>query len=193
MGAIDLGEFDARIENRLFHVWFDQVAPGIRADISEPVPFVHPELSHADLDVHAVVIVLVHIALRQMISEHILVDFLAALYFGNQPSSCFGECAQRIPEEVLPPLMLPIIRARWPSPCTDTHKNANISARPFVYRCFLEDLGCGIVRARPFIDEDMLTDLDRLEGKTSSRRGPSGLPNGAIELGWRFFAGVVRS
>lgn len=182
MHALNLGELDAGVENRLLHLRPDQIAPGIGADIGQPAPFVHPELPHAHLDVQAVVIVLAHVALWQVLPDHLHVDVLAAFDFRNQPSSRLGERAQCISEEVLPPLVALAVCSRRSLAGSHADEDANFPPRPLVDGRLIQYLRRRIVRAGTFVDEDMLSNLNGFKRKAGGRRCPTGLPDSAIEL-----------
>lgn len=182
MHAVNLGELDAGVEDRLLHLRTDQVAPGVGADIGQPAPFIHSKLPHANLDVQTVVIVLIHVALGQMVPDHLQVDILAALDFGNQSSSRLGERAQRISEEVLPPLMALAVGSRRALAGSHTDEDANFPPGPLVDRRLIQNLRRRIVRTRSLVDKDMLSDLDGFERKSGGRGCPTSLPDRAIEL-----------
>lgn len=90
-------------------------------------------------------------------------DFFATLNFCNQTAPRFSKGPQSISEKVLPPLMLPAACSRWTLAGADTNEHANLSTRPLVDSRFLQDLRCRIICACAFIDEDMLSDLNRLK------------------------------
>lgn len=191
MHAVDLGELDARAEDHLFHLGLCQVATSVGTDIGQPIPFVHTKLADPDFNVQPVVVVLADIAFCQMLPQHLIMNILAALDLGDQTSSCFGKDAQGVSEKVLPPFVLPIVGA-WRAPAGPyTDENPNFPPGPFIHGGFFQDLWGRVVRAGTFVDEEMLSDLDRFESQPGGRCGPTGLPDGAIELGWGFFSRVV--
>jgi hypothetical protein len=79
MHALNLGKFDSGVKDLLLDFRFGEVATGVGADIHQPVPFVHAKLSHAHFNVQSVVVILDHVALGQMLPEHISMDVLAPL------------------------------------------------------------------------------------------------------------------
>lgn len=91
--AFNFGKLNARVENHLLHVRSREVATSVRADVCETVPLVHAEFAHSNLDVQPVIVVLAHVALGEMLTEHVMVNILAALNLRNQPAARLGECA----------------------------------------------------------------------------------------------------
>jgi len=193
VSAVDLRELHGGIVIHLLHLGPCKVAPRVGADVRQPVPLVHPKLPDADFDVQSVVVVLVHVPLGQVLSQHVLVDFLAALDLGDQPPARFRKVAQRIAEEVLPPFVMVVVRSRRPLAGAETDEDADLPSRPFIHGRLIEDLGRRVVRPRALVDEDVLADLDRFECETGSARRPARLPDRAVEFRRRFFSRVVRS
>jgi hypothetical protein len=86
-----------------------EVSSRVGADIRQSVPLVHAEFSNAYLDVETAVDVLTDVALSKDVSQHLLVNILAALDLCDKSSPCLCKCAQRVAKEILPPFMLSVI------------------------------------------------------------------------------------
>jgi hypothetical protein len=153
--ALDFCELDPGVQDAFLHLWLGQVASGIGADVGQPVPLVHAKLTHANLDIQPVVVVLVHSPFGQVGAKHLLMNILATLDLGDQSSSRLGKCAETIPKEVFPPLMLPIVRARRTLAGAYADKPG-----PLVDSRFIQDLRRRIIRTCTLIDKEMLADLN---------------------------------
>jgi hypothetical protein len=138
--AVDLGELDARIQNHLLHLGLGQIAPCVGADIRQAIPLVHAELAHSNLDVETVVVVQGDIAPGEIVLQHVLVNVFTALDLRDEASSCLGECAQRIAEEILPPLVRAVVGTRRPTASPNTNKHANFSTGPLINNGFIKNL-----------------------------------------------------
>jgi len=189
--AVDLGELDTGAEDHLLHLWSGQVATGVGADVGQTVPFVHAKLSHADLDVQAVVVVFADVALGQVLAQHVVVNTFASFDLSDQTSSGFGKDTQCVAKEVLPPFVLPVVGAGGPLACSHADEDTDFPSGPFVHGGFFQHLRRRVVRAGSLIDEKALSDLDGFKSETGGRGSPTGLPNGAVKFGGRFFSRVV--
>jgi hypothetical protein len=69
-----------------------------------------------------------------------------------------------------------------PFPGTNANENSDLSTRPLIYRSFVEDLWRWVVFTRAFVDENVLSDLYRFEGKPRRACSPTRLPNGTVKL-----------
>ena len=162
---VDLGELDAGTQDHLFYLWFRQVAPGVGANIRQAIPFVHAKFSYTDLDVQTVVVVLADTAFRQVVAQHVMVDILTPLDLVDQTSSRLCKDANSISKEVFPPLVLPIVGARWTSPRPHADEHTNFSPRPFVHSGFFQYLRGRVVCPGTLVDEKTLSDLNWFEGQ----------------------------
>lgn len=118
-------------------------------------------------------------------------DVFASLNLSDQSSSRLREGAQSITEKGLPPLVLTTVCSRRSFSSADANEDANFPSWPLVYRCFIENKGCGIVRSGPFVNEDMLSDLDGLKCQSRGRCGSTSLPNRAVKFRGRLLSRIV--
>ena len=162
---VDLGKLDAGTKDHLLHLWFGEVAPGVGANICQAIPFVHAKFSYTDLDVQTVVVVLADTAFRQVVAQHVMVDILTPLDLVDQTSSRLCKDANSISKEVFPPLVLPIVGARWTSPRPHADEHTNFSPRPFVHSGFFQYLRGRVVCPGTLVDEKTLSDLNWFEGQ----------------------------
>lgn len=99
-----------------------------------------------------------------MVAQHRQMDILAPLDLGDQASTSFRERAQGIPKEVLPPFVLPIVGAWWALASSHADKHSDLATGPLVHDRFIQRLRRGVVGAGTFVDEDVLSNLNGLEG-----------------------------
>jgi len=79
------------------------------------------------------------------------VDVLATFNLGNESFAGLGEPSYH---EVLPPLVLHVVRPTWTFSGTDTDKHTQISAWPFIEYSLIENLRCRVVLASSLVHED---------------------------------------
>ena len=166
-----------------FDIFALKICPCVGFDLGYAAPFVHSEFAYTDLDIQSVVVLRVDIAVREVLSQHLLVRFFAAFQFRNKSSPGFGELAHAATQEFLPPLMLPVVGTRGPSSGADAHKHSDFSAWPLVLNRFVQDGGRRIVLSRTLVQIPGLANLDWLEGHLRCARRSSGFPDLAIDVG----------
>lgn len=151
------------------------------------MPFVHTKLANAHFYIEAVIVFGIDSTLHQELRLHVFVDDFAILDLGNELFPGLGI----ITHEALVPGMRVVFGASGSASSTDTDKNSDFSAWPFVDCGFVESSWCWIEVAGPVIVEYRLPDSDWLEGEADSRCCTSSLPDFAVVFRSRFLSRVV--
>lgn len=184
-----LGEPRGDAENHALLLVARHVASRAGANVAESMPLIHAKLAHANLDIHAKVVFGVHVAPREVLAEHKLVNLFASFNFGDETTTRLGKLA----EEALVPDCLVSVAAARALTGADADKDANLPAGPLVDHGLVESLGGGVKGADTVVVKAGLANRDGLEGEADGARGTASLPNFAVEIGRRFAARVVGS
>lgn len=183
-------KFGSGVQCFRLYLFVSKIHAGIGADLGKAIPLVHAKLAHAHVDIESIIILWVDLSLSQVIF-HRLVNLFAVFDLADQSPPRLGEISNATRHESFPPKMRLLIRSLGSLSSANTDKYAHFAAWPLVAYSFIEHHGRRVVLSNTLVQENRLTDLDRLEGKCRGACRTASLPDGSIWFDGRLFSGVV--